>query len=434
MGWACAHRNAELPVSRAGLLIGPRLCDEDPTFHFLSLRLHRMKATAFVPAAALLMTAVSAQVDNNLVDRNNRAYLVISTTSHPTTTRPYLWSPMNPIEFAPAVLGGTGGTTGVPAGTETWRHIVGATNRRSSTRAHTGWSLGMATSAASTAFPNTTAYMPRLSIWKGKLNGAGPGYVPDFASAPLVQTAQASYTFSNAGFYRVTVNLTTATTFSGDDLCLSLQWKGGEGDDLPGTQGFWSDYSAGVLTSAPTQFAFPYGFSRSNNTAIQLGTTDFSDPFLQYAEDESSICLFASWGAAGNIGTYPLLYGSSLHSVNSNLSTTAGYFGYDIAGGSSQSGGYAVFLLNVAGAPFPGSFNLLGQTLELNIADPGLNALADAGYVLTLDPQGAVKGPQIPLPASPNLAGVWVGAEAAIIAANLSQVNETTQAAWFRIN
>ena len=110
-----------------------------------------MKASAFAPVTALLMAAVSAQVDNNPVDRNNRAYLVISTATHPTTLRNYLWSPMNPIEYAPAVLGGTGGTTGVPAGTESWRHIFGATNRRSSARQHTGWKLGMATSAASTS-------------------------------------------------------------------------------------------------------------------------------------------------------------------------------------------------------------------------------------------------------------------------------------------
>ena len=392
-----------------------------------------MKAIAFVPAATLLMTAVSAQVDNNLVDRINRAYLVISATNHPTTARPYLWPPMNPIEYAPAALGGTGGTTGVPAGTETWKHIIGATNRRSSARGHSGWQLGLAVSAASTVV-STNAYVPRLSIWKGKLNGAGPGYVPDFASAPLIQSAQVPYTFGGLGFYRVSIALTSATAFTGDNLCMSLQWRGGEGDDFPGSQGLWSDYSAGALTTAPTQFAFPYGFSRSNNTAIQLGSTDFSDPACQYMEDEASITGYASWGAGANIGTYPLLYGSSQHTVNSNITTTAGYFGYDIFGGASQSGNYALLLFNAALAPFPGSFSILGQTVELNIADPNLSFLADIGYVLTLDPQGSVKGPQLPLPVTPGLTGLWIGAEAAIIASNLSQVNETTQATWFRIN
>lgn len=392
-----------------------------------------MKASAFAPVTALLMAAVSAQVDNNPVDRNNRAYLVISTATHPTTLRNYLWSPMNPIEYAPAVLGGTGGTTGVPAGTESWRHIFGATNRRSSARQHTGWKLGMATSAASTSFPNTTAYVPRMTIWPTKVNGAGPGRIPDFTATPLIQTAQTSYTFSAAGFYNVTAALTTATNFTGDELALSLQWKGGEGDDLPGTQGYWSDYSAGFLTTAPTAFGYPYGFSRSNNTAIQIGTTDFSDPMLQYMEGEAVIDQFADWGVqGGNIVTYPTLYGTSSHNVNSTLTNVAGYFGYDVAGGASQSGAYALLLMNIAFAPFPGSFQLLGQTLELNIADPAIGLFGDLGYVLTLDPQGGVKGPKLNFPALPALKGQWLGAEAAIISSTLSQVNETTQATWFR--
>ena len=130
--------------------------------------------------------------------------------------------------------------------------------------------------------------------------------------------------------------------------------------------------------------------------------------------------------------TYPTLYGTSSHNVNSTLTNVAGYFGYDVAGGASQSGAYALLLMNIAFAPFPGSFQLLGQTLELNIADPAIGLFGDLGYVLTLDPQGGVKGPKLNFPALPALKGQWLGAEAAIISSTLSQVNETTQATWFR--
>jgi hypothetical protein len=247
----------------------------------------------------------------------------------------------------------------------------------------------------------------------------------------LVSAPQTTFTFPMWGLYVITVTLGTPVTFSGNDLALSTKWKGGENDDVPGTQGTWSDYSAGIMVGAgQTVFGPDYGFADPANVNI-VSTNDFSTPKLDYMEEEAVIIPKSSWGYR-NFVTPNGLFGTNIHTINSNLSTTAGNFGWDIDAGPSNQGGYALVLLNIALSPFPASFNLLGQTFELNIADPAITLGGDLGYVLPLNTVGFATGPNLTFPAMPMLSSFYLGAEAAIIDPLVTTVKESTQAAHIR--
>jgi hypothetical protein len=391
-----------------------------------------MKASALAIAVGSIAAGALAQLDSNLNERTNRAYVVISGTKHTTTGNNYFWGPTVPADFSPVLIGGTGNPMGVAAGTHTWRVILGQTDIRRANRDVSGFVYGAAASAASTSFP-MNGYQPELEIRKTVLNGAGPGRIPDWTSPAYVTLPTTSASFPAKAWYVFTVTLSTPVSFLGNDLALTIKWQGGEADDKPGTQGYWSDYEAGVMVGAgQAQFGQDYGFASPTNVHT-INTNDFSTPKLETLEEEATIIPYSSWGYR-NDTLYPLLYGTNIHTINSNLTSVAGYFGWDFEGGPSQAGNYVLTLLNIAPIPFPLSFNLLGQTLELNIGDPAITLGADLGYVLTLNPTGLVSGPKISLPPQPALKGQYVGAEGIVIASTLTQVNETTQAAhwWFQ--
>lgn len=387
-----------------------------------------MKASAALALATVVLSvAGQAQNDNNLVDRNNHSYLVVSSTKHTVTGKNYLWAPNCPLEFSPASIGGTG--TGVPAGTLTFRHLVGLSNRRSEARQFSGFQLGVAPTVSTTTFP-MTGYVPEFTIRPSVARTPAPGGNPDMTKPELIKVAKASQNFTALGYYIVTSTLATPVAFTGDDFCLCVKWEGTEMQDTPGGVGFFGDYSAGALLGS-TVFGITHGFTTPANVSSPT-STDFSVLWCNYMEEQASISCFSDWGYARN-AAYPVLNGNNIHTINSDIGTVAGTFGYDLAAGLSNSGGYGILLLNV-GPVFPTSFNLLGQVLELNIADPALGALAGALGAVQLDPQGKAAGAKLPVPPLGAAAsGQHIGVEAAILPASLTQISETTQATWFRI-
>ena len=403
-----------------------------------------MKLLALASVSVLVAAGVNAQTDNNVEEISNRAYLILSATKHATTQRAYLY-PMNvPVAYVPTVLGGPGGS-GVAAGTTTWRHVHQARTRRGAPRQFSGCVFGVAASASTTVVPVATAYAPEFSVYPTVLNGAGPNRMPDYTVAPVFQMAQASLSITTAtGFYVVTRTLATPINALVNDAAISIKWRGGEADDIPSTQGFWGDYEAGLM-SGQTVFGTPgtdLGWATPApasvvSTAVQAypGFTsywDFTSPFLAWMEEEATLIPWANWGFRRDAAN-PTLIGTNLHVINSDLATTAGTFGWDIFAGNSQGGNYFLMFMNIAPTPWPLSLSLLGQTLELNLFDPAFNLGSDLGYTGTLNASGKYQPTVgVSLPAIPGLVGQYIGAEVAIIASTLQQVNETSGAVNWR--
>jgi hypothetical protein len=388
---------------------------------------------AFSLALAITVAAAAAAAQNptgQLLNINNEAWLVIATTKHTTSQFSYLWPPNVPINvaggsFSPAILGGS--ATPVVAGTLLWRVIHRELDNRQEARQFKGSRCGLAVSAATTA-PVGPFYYPEVTIRK-TVPRAGGGLNPDFVSAPLLTTPQGTALLTAAGGHYITTSaIATAIPFTGNDYCITAKYQGGENDDIPNTEGFFGDYSAGAYTGPVT-----YGHAAPAPAyTLSFGTSDFSSLFLGPLEDKTTVAMHGDYAYRRTVLS-PSLYGTNSNRTLSDCALQPTNIGWDVDSGAANGGGFALFLMNIAPAVFPGSFSILGVTVELNIADPALGVLGQVGYVGNLNPQGDFKGTVIPFPALPFLAGQYVTVEGFVIDPTLTNVVDSTGTTSFKI-
>lgn len=395
-----------------------------------------MNLNALVPVFSLLAvtTSVVAQ-DQNTVSRNNDPWLVIS-SAHPVTTNPYNFPPVSPAAFSFNVAApGTPTGQTVAANTHTVRWIPSMTNMRRQARQVSGFYAGLRPSAAtpSTSFP-LTGYTPEYKIHQpnqlvpGLSWAAGAQYSANFNAPALVTLPQGTFSFTTFGNFLVTSALSAPVSVTQEEIVISLKWRGGENDEVPGGQSFFASYFDGIHTPLTVQFASP-----APANALTPSTDNRFVTWASYFEEDASIAAKSDWGYRRNAALLPSVSGHSVGTGQADLATTAGQLGWDVEAGVSQNGNFAIALFN-AGPIFPASFPLFGQTIEVNLADPNLTLLVNAGYNLTLSAQGEGVGPFLPLPVLGSSAiGFSIGAEFLILASDFSGWRESTQAAWVTI-
>lgn len=372
----------------------------------------------FLPflTACLFAVPMVAQNDNNLVHCNNQNWLWVSATKHATTQQPYLPTTITPAAFTAAA------TTGVPAGSHSWRWIPNSRNSRKEARLVSGYQYSIRPSAATATFP-MTGYAWEMKLHK-VVPRTGGGMNPDFASPPLHTLAQGTQTLTAFGNYFVNRTLATPVSLTFDDVALSIRWQGGEHQDTPNTQSSWGTSRENIFNP------MSWGFSDPTN-AITLGTATNTFPRMTYMEEQASIAMQSDWGMSRQVFT-PSLFGYGLGTGQSDLAGLAGQIGWDVTAGISMTGKMAVLLFNV-GPVFPIGLPFLGVTLEVNPADPVLGLLAGAGYVLTCDATGFGDGPMLPVPAmGPASIGTTMGAEFLMLDLAVGFV-DSTQATWSTI-
>jgi hypothetical protein len=390
-----------------------------------------MKSLVPVLTLAAVAGSVVAQGQND-VARNNDPWLVISAAAHPTTTRPYNYPPVSPAQFAynTATPGTPTGQT-VPAGTHTVRWIPSMTNLRREARDVTGFYVGLRPSAASATFP-LTGYTPEYKIHTpaqlapGATWASGAQYSANFTAPALVTLPQATYTFAAFGNYLVSSTLTAPVTVNQEEIVISFKWQGGENDEVAGTQSFFGGYADGIHTPMTVQFASP-------TNVLTPATDNFTVTWGSYFEDSASISAKSDWGYRRTAALLPSVSGYSVGTAQSDAATTAGQLGWDVFAGAANSGNFAIALFNT-GAVFPASFPLFGQIIEMNLADPSLTLLVNAGYNITLPANGEGAGPFLPIPVLGSSAiGFAIGAEFLILRSDLSGFSDSTQSAWTQI-
>lgn len=355
-------------------------------------------------------------------------------------------------------------TTGVPAGTLTWIWYPSPLNRRLEDRFVTGHMIAVRPSTATpltdyskTHSGQTTAgvpiYIPKFSIWTPKARSPkvpkppfGDGFEPDFSKSallayntvhtPLVQLSQAD----KALLWSVTYN--TKVKIPTKEMVFSYEWRGGEHYNKPLSQSLPTGWSESMFAPAHWGWAEPapgrkITYFDPAKILPGSGITMYSSPMGGYFEDQATICFHSDWGE----NREPALAGSVYPSYNvgsglADLGTRAGGFGWDMFTNSANSGKRAVPLLNVRSTPYNLATPFLGQTLEIDPADPLIamlwgNRLAD-GLISSLGvflPSKRINVPAL----GPTSIGLWVGFEFGLVDTMTGVAIGTTQATWFYI-
>jgi hypothetical protein len=384
-----------------------------------------MHSRRFLIQGFTVLPLFAQTADNNPVERNNDPYVTLSQAKH-TSGNNYMWPPYNPPQFSPAAT-----TPGVPANTLSWRWIPSETNVRREARMVSGFDLGIRPSAATTSQPST-GYFPEIKVHVGKAVGSGTSWVagrryePDLAQNALITEAQTTLTFPQVASYLVSRTISTPVSVNQLEIVLSARWRGGENDNVAGSQGLWGSYSDGTHAPLTCGFADP-------SNAITLAGSDFAVLHFTYHEEQASISVQSDWGYRRDPILVPTVSGYSIGTAQADLATRNGQIGWDVFAGKSQANFRAVPLLNI-GPIFPVSFNLFGQTIEMNIGDPNLALLLSAGYLLTLDNDGFGNGALLPLPALGGPAiGTSIGVEFLILDPTQNRFTESTQSTWVTI-
>jgi hypothetical protein len=373
--------------------------------------------------------ALQAQ-NHNRVKRNNNPVIVLGTT-HSGTRHPYNWPDASPLGFRP-------GGSGVASGTRTIRWIPSMVNLRREPRLVSGYMVGMRPSAATpvSAFP-LTGYYPEFSFHVPKqISGSGTWangaqYTADLTTAAIVRFAQTSNVFASFSNLVWIRTISTPVPIHQTEIVMSVRWDANGlttpiNDDSPGHQSFFGTYADGIHSPVTIQFASP------TNVLTPIAT-DFSVTWLSYLEEAPVVQPKSDWGHRRTSAQYPAISGYSIGTGQSDLASLAGQLGWDVDAGIGFAGDLAVPLFNF-GPVFPLAFQVLGQTIELNVADPHLGLLAGAGYSQVLDATGSATGPWLLLPSlGPPARNTTIGVEFVTAKPNLSALTGSTQSAWITI-
>ncbi len=379
---------------------------------------------ALLAALATTMATVAAQTqNNNAVQRSNQNWSYTQ-GNHPTTNNLIPTVRTMPPEWAATA------TTGVPAGTLTWRWIPKEANMRREARRVSGFEFGIAPSPATATFPSA-GYFPEMKMHAARARTSGTGMEPDLSVPPLLTVTRAGLTFPQFGLYIASSTATTVANVNALDLVLSLKWEGTEHTNVPGKQGTLS--SASESAYAPDSFGFV-----SPTNVITVGSTPGPQPTwptINYYEEAPVVNAQSDWGQLNDLTRTPPLFGYGLGTAQGPLATTATRIAFDVEGGATNAGRFAVPLFNV-GPVFPISIPALGVTLEVNLADPALTLLG-AAFGLQLNGPGTSAGfgdgAYIQLPAlGTGAIGTYLGMEFVIVDPTAGVV-DSTQAYYIRI-
>lgn len=377
-----------------------------------------MRTSALLSLPFLAVALVAQTPDRNIVHHNNQNYLWVGAIE-PVSGMRFL-----PTTISPPAYTNPGSLTGVSAGSRTWRWIPYAHNARKEVRQVSGMVTTLHVTPLTTVFPHT-GYRWGVNFYPAVARTGG-GMDPDFSAAPLVTIAQGTYTWTAYRNVRLTTSFSTPIPLPGDDVCMAVNWRGGEHELVPGSQAHYGSSYEAPYTPMSWGFADAAG-------VITYGTATNTFPMFAWLETAPTIAAHSDWGESRQAPRTPPLEGTGMGTGQADLATMGGNFGWTVYGGASRAGQLAVPLFNV-GAISPLSFSLFGQTIEVNVADTSLGLLMGS-YSLLLDAAGTAIGPRIPAgPLGPSAIGVHIGMEFVTVDPLVPAFTGSTQAYYIRIS
>ncbi len=377
-----------------------------------------MRAIVLLSVPLLGLSLAAQTPDRNFVFRHNQNYLLIGRLD-PVSNRNFLPPTISPAEYTNPTV-----TTGVPAGTKTWRWFPYATNARKETRMLSGMQTSLHVSPSTVTFPHT-GYRWGVNFHAARARTGG-GFDPDFSVGPLVTIAQGTYTWATPTNIRINTTFSTPIPLAGDEVIMALNWRGGEHELTPGSQAHYGSARENTFTPMSWGFASPTG-----TLTYASGTN--SVPIMCWAENAPVIQAKSDWGESRGAPATPSYEGTGMGTAQADLANLAGQVAWQVHGGVSRANQIAVPLLNV-GPIFPISLPIFGQTLEVNPADPAFGALM-SGYTLQLDANGLGTGPYIPVgPFGSSSIGLHIGVEFVTINPTVPAFTGSTQAYYILIH
>jgi len=281
------------------------------------------------------------------------------------------------------------------------------------------------------ALPAANHYQMRMGIAPtDPVTGGGKYQRQHSASLPdLFSLADAPAIVNTRPRFEISTTLGTPIPFGPTELCLYLQFRGGEQQDDPNNcQTTANDYYGGVGPGGLAHWGFTTGTIPSRTVTLNTGGQDFSPRVgLLIAEP-----VFTATGPHANAYIAVTLEDyRGIHACHADWSTnTLGKLAFDVRAGSNYgTSGGAVVLMNFGPSWFPGSFPSASfGNLKLNPTDPALDALTS--LPLNLIAGGIYAGGgsvQVPVPAlGPSAVGQFLKTQAIVFNAGLSNLTFTT--------
>lgn len=386
-----------------------------------------MKPSAVLLAAAVAAAGGIAQTPHTCeVKRVNEPYYYVTADTHPLTGRAYNVPGYQP----PGYWSATPSDPGVPAGHRTWRWLPRALDARSETRQVSGFCVYLRPSAATQVFP-FTGYVPEWQMVAVRARADG-GREPDLQQAPLASVPQASLLFVQPGAARVRTVFSQPVAVAAGEIGYTLRWQGGEHRLKPGAQGLvgttdeepWKVPTWGQIDAAGTVTV------TDARAVIGADTT----LWLTHYETQPALIPESDFAHLRRLGSPLPFSGFNDGAGLCDLGSQALEVGWNVDAGSARASSYVLPFFNARGSVFAGTSLLLGQTLELDIADPLFGVLIDAGYLGLTGPNGFFDGPRLRFPAlGAQAIGLFVGVECLVLNGGLSTVLGSTQAHWIEV-
>lgn len=309
---------------------------------------------------------------------------VRSTAQHPTTTQFYPYGPTCPAAYV--AVG-----TGVTPGTRAWSYTPKLRTQLGTAYGPnfmtvTGMIQTIRVGAAIAGLPATNHYQMRMGIAPvDPVTGGGPYQKQHSASQPdLFSIADAAAVVNTRPRFEIATTLTTPVTFGPTELCLYLEFRGGEQqDDANNCQMTANDYYGGRGPGGLAYWGFTEGALPSRTVTLNTGGLDFRPRVgLLIAEP---VLTATGPHANTNIAVAGEDYRGLRACTSDWSSATAGKLIFDVRAGSNYgSTGTAVVLLNLGPSWFSGAIPIGNWgNLVLSPADPALDVLTSVPLVLS---------------------------------------------------
>ena len=331
--------------------------------------------------AALSLAGLARAQDAELYLCNSNT--VRSTVAHPTTTQYYPYGPTCPPAY-------TAVGPGVVAGTRSWtytpklRYQLGATGANFMTVV--GMIQTVRVGAAVASLPAINHYQMRMGIAPvDPVTGGGPYQAQHSATLPdLLSIADAAAVVNTRPRFEISTTLATPVAFGPTELCLYMEFRGGEQQDDPNNcQVTSNDYYGGRGPGGLAYWGFTTGALPARTVTLNTGGLEFRPRVgLLLAEP-----VFTATGphANTNIAVAGEDYRGMRACTSDWSSATAGKLLFDVRAGSNYgSTGTAVVLMNLGPVWYPAAIPIANWgKLYLNPADPVLDALTSLPLVLS---------------------------------------------------
>ena len=376
-------------------------------------------------SASLVAQDAELSVNNSLRVRSN--------IKHPTT--------MNYYPATSTMVPGYQLATGVAAGTRAWTYTPSLRCQPGAVGPNfltvTGCTQAIYVGAAVNTYPAPNHYQFRTGIARTQtFSGAGKYQLQHSATvgSDVFSIADAAVAIPNWSIFEISTAITTPIAVpTGSELCLYLEFRGGEYQDDPNNgQMYGCDYQGGRGPSGLPYWGYAVPASATTYTITNNVNGYFFRPKIGLLVAEP---VLAATGHHANFYYSTTTVGEQYRGLGACFApwsvVTNGDLFFDIRAGSNYgSSGAAAVLINLGPVWYSSSIPLPFGNVLLDPADPNLSALLALPIILTAG--GIYNGAATPLPV-PALGvagrGQFLKAQALVFNAGVTNPATTTASA-----